>query len=617
MTPERTYCMTTTPEVNEAIIDGKFKDSTPAATIQRIKDILSQYGIEPKMKWFESGVPYCYSNQLSVPGTSFRSIGKGLTKEFAIASAYGEMIERLQLGIIYGPTSMKDGDYAIEDSRFEMQPAKELLENHRDWYQRMSDLLLDSTGERITPEQMLAQCATRDGMVSVTPYLELNTLEKVYFPTVLRKRIYGSNGCAAGNTPEEALVQAISEIVERGHQLRALKDGIALPDIPEDDLKKYQISYKIIDFVRNNGYKVIIKDASLETGFPVVCACIIDSRTGRYHTHFGAHPVFEIALERSLTESFQGRSITAIAENEAFTPKRDVKFYLNDFYVELRRSSGNKLPGFFVDDSPFIYDPNMGTTSCDNREILKFCMEYFTRQGFSLLVRDCSCLGFPTYQVIVPGYSECYINRISSKTDDGKYAPYALSTLRDPVKAGITDRMGLLMHLDKAKEMDAAYTEVHSFSMMAKIPSRTPHKLQKFLLSANLGYVYHSIGRYKEAASFVGKMIPEATGRDLEYLICLNRFYNLIADGYGMEYATKVITCFHQSETVNELLGIFNAKGNPLERFVMRCNKQHCESCPMYGDCFLVKCDSLADMLDSKMALLDFDEMANYLRGIF
>lgn len=609
--------MTTHPEINDAIIDGKFKDSTPAATIQRIKDIIAQYGIEPELKWFESGVPYCYSNQLTVPGTSFRSIGKGLSQEFAIASAYGELIERLQLGIIYGPTSMKDGDYAIEDSRFEMHTAKELLESHRDWYQRMSDLLFDSTGERITPEQMLTQCATKDGMVSVTPYLELHTLERVYFPTVLRKRIYGSNGCAAGNTPEEALVQAISEIVERGHQLRTLKNGIALPDIPEEDLKKYEISYKIIEFVRSNGYKVVIKDASLETGFPVICACIIDSRTGRYHTHFGAHPVFEIALERSLTESFQGRSITAIAENEAFSPKRSVKFNLNDFYIELRSSSGNKLPGFFVDDSPFQYDPNMGTTSCDNREILKFCMNYFTSRGFSLLVRDCSCLGFPTYQVIVPGYSECYINRISSRTDDGRYAPYALTTLRDPVKASITDRMGLIMHLDKTKEMDASYTNLHSFTMIAKIPSRASHRIQGYLMSANLGYVYHSMGRYKEAGSFVAKMIPKADGKDLEFLICLNRFYNLVAQGYGMDYVVKVLNCFHRSETVNDLLSILKAKGNPLERFVMRCDKAHCEHCPIYGDCYLVKVDGLADMLDEKMSQLDFDEMAAYLRGIF
>ncbi len=608
--------MITTPEANDAIIDGKFKDSSPAATIERIKGILREINIQAEMTWFESGVPYCYSNKLKIPGTSFRAIGKGLTKEFAIASAYGELIERLQLGIIYGPTSLKDGDYAIEDSRFEMLPARQLLENHRDWYQKMSDLVLDSTGEKITPEQMLAQCSTREGMISVTPYLELSSLEKVYFPTVLRKRIYGSNGCAAGNTPEEALVQAISEIVERGHQLRILKDGLSIPEIPEEDLKKYEISYKIIDFVRRNGYKVIIKDASLNTGFPVICACIIDRRTGRYHTHFGAHPVFEIALERSLTESFQGRSITAIAENEAFSPKSSVKFNLNDFYIELRRSSGNKLPGFFVDDSPFTYDPDMGTDSCDNKEILRFCMDYFTRQGYSLLVRDCSCLGFPTYQVIVPGYSECYINRISSKSNDQRYAPYALSTLRDPVKATAVERMGLLMHLDKIRDMDAVYTDLHGFAMMAKIPSITPRAKQNYLMAAALGYVYHSIGRYREAASFVGKMIPKAPDKDLEYLICLKRFYELMADSYGMDYATRVITCFHQPETVDELLNILRTKANPLERFVMRCDKQCAETCPLHGVCYLKKVDSIADMLDSKMAELDFNQMANYLRNI-
>ena len=170
----------TAPEAIDAIIDGNYKDSHPMDTVARIQKILKDFGVEPELRWHESGVPYCYSNTLSVPGTSFRVNGKGLTKEFAIASAYGEIIERLQVGFIYGPTSLKDGDFAIDDSRYELRPAKELLESNGIWYQRMSDVLADSVGEKISPAQILSQCATAEGMVSVTPYFELCTQKQVY-----------------------------------------------------------------------------------------------------------------------------------------------------------------------------------------------------------------------------------------------------------------------------------------------------------------------------------------------------------------------------------------------------------------------------------------------------
>ncbi|MBQ3215295.1 MAG: YcaO-like family protein [Oscillospiraceae bacterium] len=605
-----------TPETTDAIVDGNYKDSSPLDTVARIQKILEDFGVEPQMTWFDSGVPYCYSNKLTLPGTTFRTIGKGLTKEFAIASAYGEMIERLQIGFIYGPTSLKDGDYAIDDAKYEMRPAKELLEANRLWYQRMADVLEDSIGEKMTAEQVLTQCATRDGMVSVTPYYDLTTGQKVYFPIVLRKRIYGSNGCAAGNTPEEALVQAISEIVERSHQIRSVKEGLSLPEIPDGALKKYKISYEIIKFARESGYKVIMKDASLGTGFPVVCACLIERRTGRYHTHFGAHPVFEIALERSLTESFQGRNIASMAENEDFSRKSNVKFSLNAFYTELRRSTGNKLPGFFVDESPLTFDPDMGVHTCDNKEILRYCIDFFAKQGFPLLVRDCSCLGFPTYQIIVPGYSECYINRIATKTDDQRYAPYAITALRNPSKASVPDMMGLMMHLDRVKQLDSGFKDVHSFTMHIKAPSNAPHKLQNFLMSASLGYFYYKMGKYADAAVSVGKMIPKAEEKDLEFLICLKRYLLILADGYGAEYGMKVISYFHNEDIVAKMQDILSRKANPFDEFTLHCDRKCEESCPFQPYCYLNRVDEIAAILDQRMSQLDFEDMANYLKNI-
>ncbi len=48
-----------------------------------------------------------------------------------------------------------------------------------------------------------------------------------------------------------------------------------------------------------------MKDASLGGQFPVMCVTLMNPRTGGVFASFGAHPSFEVALERSLTELLQ------------------------------------------------------------------------------------------------------------------------------------------------------------------------------------------------------------------------------------------------------------------------------------------------------------------------
>lgn len=597
------------------IIDVHLKDASPMATVEKIRSIVASCGLTTKERWFESGTPYCYSNQISIPGTTFYTNGKGLTRELALASGYGELIERLQVGFIYGPTPLKDEDFALRDDRFEMIPVEQLLQEHPDWYQRVADILTGSTGEILTPAELLGRFTTRDSMMSVAPFLELHTNKKVYFPRLLWKLAYSSNGCAAGNSPEEALVQAISEIVERNHMIRIVRHGLALPEIPEEELKKYPVSYEIIDFIRSNDYKVFIKDASLGTGFPVVCACFIDHRTGRYHTHFGAHPVLEIALERALTESFQGRHLDQLTANEDFV-SRKIQFSFNDFFTELRQSSGNKLPSFFVDESPYAFDPDMGMDCFDNKKLLSWCKDYFRKLGYPLLITDFSCLGFPTYQILSPGYSEAYINRISRKTDDQLYAPYASAALKDLGKADEQVLLGFLMHMNKLKTVDPSFRTLLDFSLLAKIPGWIDTRKQRKLVAASTGYAYIRLGKYGHAAASVAKMIPYASGEELDRLICLKRFLTMHDEGYDQAYVEKTLRLFHGDQTTDALLSDFREGRNPLEPHILHCDKIHCEGCILKQECCLHRVETLAKRLDDHMAELDFDAMAAHLATI-
>ena len=179
------------------IVDGQFKDNSPLATVEKIKGILRENGIETTEVWHDTSVPYCYAMSVKVPGTIFSVNGKGLTKEFTLASGYGELMERLQMGFINGPNVQKDGDFAFDSTKYELLPAKDLLERNHNWYVLLSESLKRYTGVTMSPEAIISQYIIEDGLLSATPYQNITTGTKEYLPTDMRKRVYATNGCAA------------------------------------------------------------------------------------------------------------------------------------------------------------------------------------------------------------------------------------------------------------------------------------------------------------------------------------------------------------------------------------------------------------------------------------
>lgn len=165
----------------------------------------------------------------------------------------------------------------------------------------------------MTSEQIVKRNADASGDVPCSRVFCLTAGTEEYFPNAMRGKVYTTNGCAARNTPEDAIVQAISEIIERNYMMRLILENITLPYLPEHILQQCETAYNIISYIRSQGYRVLVKDCSMWDKFPVVCVCIIDPKNGRYHTHLGAYPVFRVALERSPTETFQGYDIRNVA----------------------------------------------------------------------------------------------------------------------------------------------------------------------------------------------------------------------------------------------------------------------------------------------------------------
>lgn len=591
----------------DKFIDAQFKDSSPVATVERIKQILASHGIEVEEQWRETSVPYCYATSARVVGTTFGVNGKGLSEDFARASCYGELMERLQIGYVYTPGIQKDGTSSYERSQDQQESVEQLLKETGSWYQLLADQYQHFTGSAITPEAILKQFADSDGNLKVTPYYCLTQKKAVNFPNALKSRIYTTNGCAAGNSPEETLVQAISEIVERHYMYRINHNCISLPDIPEEVLKTFETAYRIIEHIRSEGYRVIVKDCSLGMKFPVICVYIIDKATGRYHTHYGAYPIFEIALERALTESFQGRNIRNIAQYEDFLYKKPGEFSFESISNEFIHGTHEKTTSFFIGEPAYPFNENIGFCGADNKALLGECIEFFREQGYDILVRDLSSLGFCTYQVIIPGYSEAFIQRLNLKLDEYRYAPAAANVLKNPSGAQLPDYLGFLMHNEEMNKYTSNISGVHSFLANSKLAATAPAALDRFLMLATQGYVYFALGKLQQVVDCVNGMIPSATTEEKDFLICLKRYLTLKLKGYTPEQIQQLLRYLHEAETVEKLKGILSRKENPLDAFTLHCDQIHCEGCRLAPHCRQKRVMELATLLHEKSLELDFD----------
>ena len=602
--------------LNLDLLDADFKDESPLKTVAHIKQILKDNGISTMETWVETNVPYCYVISIRVVGTTFVVNGKGLTKEFTLASGYGELMERLQLGYIGRTDVQKDGYYAVNDMQNVTISSSELLERNRPWYQTYSKRLQKYTNESLKPEDIMAQFADADASVNVTPFFNIVTGKREYLPTKLRKSIYATNGCAAGNTMEEAIVQGISEIVERHHQLRIIEDELNLPDIPEEVLQSHKVAYKIISYVREHGLHVSIKDCSLGTKYPVVCACFIDKKTGRYHTHFGAYPIFEIALERALTESFQGNTIATIAKFDDFYYKASDTKNTTNISKEIAKGTSEKAVSFFAGTPHYAFNEHVGFHGSNNKELFRECMEFFSSQGYDILIRDSSCLGFPTYQVIIPGYSEVMIRRLSPNLNELRYAPFAVSALRDPASAKLDVLLGCLMHINQLNSYSNYIRNIHGFLAAAKLSATLSKKEELYLMHASLGHINYTLGKRSMVIKHLDKMLEIAPETDQEYLLCIKRYLSMVVHNYDSDTTRQFLTVFHNEHTVNALYARLAEKKNLLDPFVLRCNLNCSDTCLLYGRCCQQQIANLSRLINDKTKDLDFQNFAQHLQSL-
>ena len=416
---------------------GGYRSVSSSATVARFRRHVSPLtGVVSRLERIQADLPlatnYHAKHNFSGPsetvhelraGLSGGSFGKGSTAEQGEASALMEAIERYS-GIF-------QGDEIRAKRRFTDFPLGEAIYPNDVLLFSDAQLRQGSAGMPGSDEQdAIPALFDRSAKIEWSPVWSLRDARFKYLPTSLLYFFYtgdaafaaDSNGCAAGNTLEEAMVQGFLELVERDAYAIWWYNRLQRPEL---DLGQFDDPFvrDLQKRLAQAGRRLWVLDVTSDLGIPTFVAITHWMQDGRENIEFGSGAHFDarIALLRALTElnqflslGFMGGGTGEKSSLDGTTPLR-----LQDH------------PYLTPSGNPMV-QPEFGSKfgHLDTREQVTACVSLANQAGLDFLVLDQTRpdIEAPVVRMIVPGLRHFY----------RRFAPGRLYDV--PVKLGWRDR---------------------------------------------------------------------------------------------------------------------------------------------------------------------------------
>ena len=413
---------------------GGYRTVSSRATVARFgKHVSPLTGVVTRLERIDADLPmntnFFAQHNFSAPaqnidqlrsGLSGGSFGKGSTAEQGEASALMEAIERYS-GIFQGDeirTARRFSDFAPGEA---ILPNDVQLFSEAQIRTRHEPVLHDSTPvpDPIDPS----------AKIDWSPVWSLRDNRFKYLPTSFLYFFYSgpaafhtdSNGCAAGNTREEAIVQGFLELVERDAYAIWWYNRLRRAEL---DLTAFDDSYvrDVQTQFADAGRKLWVLDVTSDLGIPTYVAIMHWMKDGQENIEFGSGAHFDrrIALLRALTELSQFLSIGLMGGGSGEKPSLDG-------VTPLRLEN---YPFLMPAKNPIV-PPAAGIKLADNtRDQVLACVDIASRAGLDFLVLDQTRpdVEVPVVRVIAPGLRHFY----------RRFGPGRLYDI--PVKLGLLDR---------------------------------------------------------------------------------------------------------------------------------------------------------------------------------
>jgi ribosomal protein S12 methylthiotransferase accessory factor len=478
------------------------KDLPLEQTIKNISAMIADLGMKIEISSWRNIVPNVWSLHLRDAASPMCfTNGKGATKESALCSALGEFIERLNNNFFYNDQFF---GVDIANSEFVHYPNEK-------WFKltgnALPDGLLDDycldiynpDGELQGAHLIDTNSGNKERGICAIPYTRKSDGETVYFPSNLIENLFLSNGMSAGNNLQEAYVQCLSEIFERAIKRQIIEQEIVLPDVPMSVLEKYPSILAGIKGLEAQGFPILVKDASLGGQFPVMCVTLMNPRTGGVFASFGAHPSFEVALERSLTELLQGRSFEGLNDVPQPTFNSMALTEPENFVEHFIDSTGVISWRFF--SSKYDYEFCEWDFSGTSEEEANRLLGILEAMGKEVYIADLTDLGASACRILVPDYSEVYPVDDLIWDNTNKALEYREDILN--VHSLSTKELSKLVNRLEESQLDN-YTDIRTLIGIVFDENTVWGKLTIIELKI---LIYLALGAHNEAIELVGEFL--------------------------------------------------------------------------------------------------------------
>ncbi|MGN0237140.1 MAG: YcaO-like family protein [Lepagella sp.] len=578
-----------------------YKESLPLATISKIRNILSDLSIFTYESVWCNPYSNIYSTRVECDVTDggFGTNGKGRDRQYTLASAYAEFIERLQNGYISGvygfnrfflkQIKQKVGFYYYPDekiiSELEFRNLPEAYLN--DLFSKQDNNERDN---QISAYFNRVRKNGEDGVVAVPFYSP--TLDKiVYLPYNLTLTLTGSNGMAAGNSAAEGVFQALCEIIERYAASQVFYNRLTPPTISTNFLARFPEELSIIKDIESSGYIVNVLDFSAGLNLPAVGVIVYNSNKTLYKLNVGAETSFKIALSRALTEVHQGlKNKKEFDERMMSVPEKEYDYFLEDNEqsrllrsIQIRKfiidGSGAFPKSLFQSISSYSFNENIFGVADSYADEVNRLVNLFSKLGFDVFIRDVSFLGFPSYYVFVPNVSifgrKTYEDASNTMTLIDTIEQDAIEDLFFPTTEFIHNK-DIIFKLGNAiaPNREETFKNVMMQEIL-KLKFDNHHYWSQIPVSYFLTLFCFAIGEYCNAIKYMKLFMEETGNSNDEYYLEILSYFSLLRNGDTGKIQTEI-----SSEILQEFSNTQTLFSN-----ILLPNCPNCDDCLLKDNC--------------------------------
>lgn len=575
----------------------KGKDASPLDTVANIRHCLEGIGLTCGIHLYEQDIPGCYSARIHLEGPLSQAIaanGKGTSLEYCLASGHAELIERIQNQIFQYQICPEDLAAFLKEnplpahSQCRMASLAEMRKDKNSLLNRILQKYINSIPAAkggYDPElavwaklHQLFPLWSETGVLTV-PFYHVQTGKYEQLPFELIKTLNLSNGMAAGNTLEEALVQGYSEVFERYAQCKILQDDITPPKLPDPVLGQFPEILKTIEKIEQSGpYRVTIRDCSLDIGLPVVCGIIANLEKQTFGIRFGAHPDMEIALERIFTEAMQGKSLEEFSQFNVISYERQDVCCQQNMFNLLKTGGGLYSPSILAGPEAYPSSLCPGQAAFrSNQELAKQMTEQFLAMGKDLYIADVSYLGFSCVCIYAEDISELI------PVDD-------LVLKANVIKNKGVNFLQEISSMDREKAEDLLQSCAllrrsvleNTIPTMCKLPIQTSIHGGNDQIGFLMAVCHYYLGNDTQAAEFLKQCmdVNQENPKEYAYESALLKFLRGLSANMEPKKIAETLYELCKEETIRCVLSDFEQRSLVFSRLYPSCNQMSCNSCP-------------------------------------